>query len=189
MGGMKTNSYALQCALLASAMTLGTTLSAESTQSTSTTTERRAAATASTDADLARSDRNFLEKAVQSGLKEVNVSQAVLTRVTNPQVKQFAEMMVTEHSRANAELMTLATSKGVTVPAKELKPADKWSKKTDELDEDYMEEMVSDHDNAVKLYEKATKSEDAEIAAFAQKTLPKLQQHFAKAKELEKMVD
>lgn len=186
---MKTNTYALQCALLASALTLGTTLAAESTQSSSTTTERRATATTSTSSDLARSDRNFLEKAVQSGLKEVNVSQAVVSRVTNPQVKQFADMLVTEHSRANAELMTLAASKGVELPAKELKPADKWTKKTDEVDEDYMEEMVSDHENAVKLYEKASKSEDREIAAFARKTLPKLQQHFAQAKELKKSVD
>lgn len=189
MGGMKTNSHALQCALLASALTLGTTLSAESTSSSATATERRATATTSADSNLARSDRNFLEKAAQSGLKEVSVSQGVLNRITNPQVKQFAEMMVSEHSRANAELMTLAASKGVTLPAKETKFADKWSKKTDEVDEDYMEEMVDDHDNAVKLYEKAAKSEDAEIAAFARKTLPKLQQHFAQAKELKKMVD
>lgn len=167
MDVMKTNSYALQCAFLASALTLGTTLSAESTQSTSTTTERRATAATSTDSKVARSDRNFLEKAVQSGLKEVSVSQGVLSRVTNPQVKQFAEMMVSEHTRANAELMSLAASKGVTLPAKETKFAEKWSKKTDEVDEDYMEEMVSDHEDAVKLYEKASKSEDAEIAAFA----------------------
>jgi putative membrane protein len=186
---MKTNTYALQCALLASALTLSTTLSAESTQSSSTTTERRATATTSTESNLDRNDRNFLEKAVQSGLKEVDVSQSVVNRLTNPQVKQFAEMMVTEHSRANAELMSLAAAKGVTAPAKESKFAEKWSKKTDELDEDYMEEMVEDHENAVKLYEKASKSEDAEIAAFARKTLPKLQQHFAQAKELEKLVD
>ncbi|HTO04728.1 MAG TPA: DUF4142 domain-containing protein [Opitutus sp.] len=185
---MKTNSYALQCALLASALTLGTTLSAESARSSATTTERRATATTPTTAKLARSDRNFLEKAVHAGLKEVSVSQGVLSRVTNPQVKHFAEMMVSEHSQANTELTSLAASKGVMLPAKETKFAEKWTKKTGDVDEDYMEEMVSDHDEAVKLYEKAAKSEDPEIAAFARKTLPKLQQHFVQAKELKKLV-
>jgi putative membrane protein len=77
----------------------------------------------------------------------------------------------------------------VTLPVQDAKLAEKWSKKNDEVDEDYVEEMVSDHKDAVELFEKATKSKDPEIAAFAAKTLPKLQQHLTTAKSLEKLVD
>ncbi len=47
--------------------------------------------------------------------------------------------------------------------------------------------MVEAHEDAVSLFEKAAKSEDADIAAFAQKYLPKLQAHYTAAKDLKKM--
>jgi len=188
--GMKTNPIALRCALVVSALSLCTAMSAETTtSSTTTTTDRQATATTTAESNLSRNDRNFFEKAAKSGMKEVAVSQSVVDRLTNPQVKQFAQMMVDDHTGANAELASLAAAKGVTLPVQDTKLADKWSKKTDELDEDYMEEMVSDHKDAVKLFEDAAKSKDAEIAAFASKTLPKLQAHFTQAKTLKELVD
>jgi putative membrane protein len=163
-------------------------MSAETTSS-ATATERRGSTATSAEGNLSRDDRNFFEKAAKSGMKEVSVSNSVMDRLSNTQVKQFAQMMVSDHTGANAELMALASSKGVTLPVQETKFAEKWSKKSDEVDEDYMEEMVSDHEEAVKLFEKASKSKDPEIAAFAAKTLPKLQQHLTAAKNLEKLVD
>lgn len=163
-------------------------MSAETTSS-ATATARPGATATSAEGNLSRDDRNFFEKAAKSGMKEVSVSNSVMDRLSNTQVKQFAQMMVSDHTGANAELMALASSKGITLPVQETKFAEKWSKKSDEVDEDYMEEMVSDHEDAVKLFEKASKSKDPEIAAFAAKTLPKLQQHLTMAKNLEKLVD
>jgi putative membrane protein len=191
---------ALRCALLVSAVSLCTALSAQS--STNTTSSTRTSDSTAADrrtelatdtraaANLSRSDRNFFEKAAKSGMKEVAVSRSTLDRLVNPQVKHFAQMMVDDHSKANAELMALAQKKGVTLPPKDdMKLMEKWSKKTDEVDEDYMEEMVDDHQEAVELFEEASKSEDAEIAAFANKTLPTLRQHLTMAKDLKKAVD
>jgi putative membrane protein len=140
------------------------------------------------ESNLKRSDRNFFEKAAKSGMKEVAVSQTSMDRLMNPQVKSFAQMMVNDHSAANSELMALAAKKGVTLPPKDMKLEEKWSKKSKDVDEDYMDAMVDDHQEAVDLFEKAAKSEDAEIAAFAQKTPPTLQQHLSMAKDLKKMV-
>lgn len=142
------------------------------------------------DTKLKHSDKAFFEKAAKSGMKEVEISQGTLEHLTNPQVKSFAQMMVTDHSQANQELMALAAKKGVTLPSKDLKYDEKWSKKTNDkdLDEDYIKQMVDDHEEAVKLFEKAAKSDDAEIAAFAQKTLPTLQHHLTMARDLKKMV-
>jgi putative membrane protein len=166
-------------------------LSAETATSTATTTDRHAVSTVVTDSKLSHGDRAFFEKAAKSGHKEVAVSQGVIDRLMNPQVKQFAQMMLTDHGSANAELATLATAKGVMLDpkdSKEMKIEEKWSKKTKGVDEDYMEEMVSDHKDAVDLFEKAAKSDDPDIAAFARKTLPTLQAHLSQAKDLKKLV-
>jgi putative membrane protein len=136
---------------------------------------------------LSRADRNFFEEAAKSGMKEVEVSNAVKSRLTNPQVRAFAEMMVADHSGANTELQTLAAAKGVTLPADRKDHGEKWMKKDtkdNELDKDYVETMEDDHEEAVELFEKASKSDDAEIAAFARKTLPKLQQHLDQIRTL-----
>jgi putative membrane protein len=86
--------------------------------------------------------------------------------------------------------MALAQKKGVMLPARDktMKFEEKWSKKTKDLDDDYVKEMVDDHQDAVDLFENAAKSDDPEIAAFAMKILPKLQQHLSMAKDLSKVV-
>lgn len=117
-------------------------------------------------------------------MKEIAVSQAVMDHLTNPQLKQFAQTMITDHSAANTELAKLAASKNFDLPPQDPSIADEWSKKTGNVDSDYVKEMVSDHEGAVKLFEKASKSEDPDIAAFAQKTLPTLQHHLMMAQDL-----
>jgi putative membrane protein len=127
--------------------------------------------------ELSRSDRNFLQEAAKSGMKEVAISQAVLGRLTNQAAQQFAQMMVTDHSAANTELKTLAAQKGVALTATTDRYTEKWADNKRNLDKDYVEEMEDDHKDAIDLFEKAAKSEDPDIAAFARKTLPKLQEH------------
>ena len=141
---------------------------------------------------ISHADKSFLEKATKAGMKEVAVTQAVLSRLSTPSVRDLAQTVVSDHTAANAELMALAQAKGVTLPTSEDerrsdKVTKKWAGKTDDLEEDYLKEMVSDHKDAVDLYEKAAKSEDPDIAAFAQKTLPTLLHHLEMAKMQKKM--
>lgn len=136
--------------------------------------------------NLSHSDRKFLRMAGESGLKEVTISQDVLSRLTDPRIRDFAQMMITDHSSANTQLTQLATRKGVEIPALKPKVEQKWAGKTSDVDEDYIKAMVKDHDEAVELFEKAQKSDDPEIAAFAQQTLPTLRHHLAMARDLKK---
>lgn len=134
---------------------------------------------------LKHGDKNFIEHAAKAGTEEVAVSQAALPHLTNPQAKDFAQMMVSDHTGANQELTALAAQKGVTLPAKQ-PDTKKWDKAKDkDYDQEYIEKMVKDHDDAVDLFTKATKNAaDADVRAFATKTLPTLQAHQAKAKEI-----
>lgn len=141
--------------------------------------------------EVSRRDRNFLEKAAKSGHKEVAVSQAVVSRLVTPGAKDFAQMMIADHTAANTELQALAAKRGVTLPMPENNTQRAWAKNkaNDDLDEDYLEEMVDDHEDAVALFKRGAKSKDPEIAAFAAKTLPKLEQHLQTARTLEKALD
>jgi len=137
---------------------------------------------------LSHSDKKFVENASKNGAKEIVISQDVLTKLSDPKIREYAQMVVTEHTAANAELTTLAAKKGVTIPSLSPKTDRKWSEKTKDIDEDYVKAMVNDHEEAVEAFEKAAKSNDPDIAAFAQKTLPSLQQHLAMAKDFKKTV-
>ena len=139
---------------------------------------------------ISRADRSFVEDAIKSGHQVVAISQAVVDRVQNPEVKRFAEKIIASHSEANSSVAELASRKAIQWPAYKARAADKWSRKdADDLDEDYVEEMAAEHKKAVGLFEKATRSVDTDIAAFAAKTLPVLQRHLDQAETLEKQLD
>lgn len=139
---------------------------------------------------LSHSDKSFFEKAAKSGMKEVEVSQSVEERFAAGESKDFAAMMVKDHTALNQELTALAQQKGVTLPVDNEKYAAKWDKKGNndkDLAEDYFKEMVSDHKDAVELFEKAAKSDDPDIAAFARKNLPTLRHHLEMAEMQKKL--
>src|SRR5262245_36571918 len=75
--------------------------------------------TSSTGAGMATGfdDAKFATDAANGGMTEVALSKLALQKATNAQVKDFAAMMVKDHSKANEELMTLAKSKNITLPA------------------------------------------------------------------------
>jgi putative membrane protein len=193
-GDMNSNPRTISkgCAALLIACSLSTALLAqvEPTQVPSPTTTPTPTATAAPTSTVAHSDRSFMRKAANAGAKEIAVSQAVMDHLSNAQAKTFAQQMITDHTQANTELMSLAQQKGVELPAKDDSSlAEDWSKKTGNVDREYAKEMVSDHEEAVKLFEKGSKSEDPDVAAFAQKTLPTLQHHLMMAQELKKATD
>ena len=134
---------------------------------------------------LDHSDKSFIRKAAKAGMKEVAISQAVQDRLRNPQLKEFARQMVNDHTNANNQLMALAQQKGVEMPEKdETSLSEKWTEKGGDLDKEYIKTMVDDHEEAVKLFTKASQSRDPDVAAFAQKTLPVVEHHLEMAKDL-----
>jgi putative membrane protein len=137
--------------------------------------------------ELKRNDREFFEKAAKASMSEVEISRVAATRSSNPEVRSFAQMMIEDHQAASEELAALASAKGVSIPAKEASPS-KWEKHdAKDFDRDYINKMVSDHEDVVKLFEKQAKDgNDADSVAFARKYLPKLQQHLQHASDLKR---
>lgn len=125
------------------------------------------------------------------GLMEVELGRIAAQKGMSDSVKQFGQRMVDDHSKANEELMTLAQSKGITLPTaldeKHQKDVTKLSAMSGaEFDRAYSKMMLSDHNKDVKEFEKqSTKGGDADIKAFASKTLPTLREHLQMAQALE----
>jgi putative membrane protein len=134
----------------------------------------------------------FVGKAAQDGMTEVALGKVALNKSQNPEVQKFAQLMVTDHGKANSELAMLAQGKGMDVP-KELDPPhaamveSMESKDGAAFDAAYAEHMSMDHSKAIELFEGAAKSPDADVAGFAKKTLPTLKEHKAMAKKLAAM--
>ena len=64
---------------------------------------------------LSWGDRRFINKAADDGHAEHQIAQLAAQRATNTEVRNFAQKLVDEHSKVNAELKTLASQKSVKV--------------------------------------------------------------------------
>ena len=139
---------------------------------------------------MSSQDRNFAMEAAMGGMMEVELGRVAAQRGTSEAVKQFGQRMVDDHSAANQELMTLASSKGMTLPTaldeKHQEQVTKLSAMSGaEFDRAYSRMMLSDHEKDVKAFERqGSKGGDPDLRAFATKTLPTLQQHLEMARAL-----
>ena len=160
----------------------------------SDTTNMNRADNATATSSLTDEDNKFVMKAASGGLMEVELGKLAQAKASNAKVKEFGSMMVTDHSKANDELKALAQSKGITLPGtmtdEHQKHVKDLSEKTgNDFDEAYMKMMVNDHKDDVDNFEECSKdSKDADLKAFATKTLPVLQKHLAEAKTIKDAV-
>ena len=135
-------------------------------------------------------DHEFMVEAASGGLMEVELGQLAAQNASSAKVKEFGQRMVKDHSKANEELKSLAAQKNITIPST---PGEKHQnhindlkeKKGADFDKVYMRMMVEDHEEDVKKFEDvANNAKDAEIKAFASKTLPVLKEHHQMSKSI-----
>jgi putative membrane protein len=149
-----------------------------------------ACATGTAFAAPSAADTDFVKKAAQAGTAEVAAGNMAVSKGQSESVKTFGQRMVTDHSKAGEELKAVATKSGLTLPStvssEQKAAAEKLGKMQGaDFDKAYAKQMVSDHQEAVALFQKeASSGNDADLKAFAQKTLPALQEHLKMAQTL-----
>lgn len=142
--------------------------------------------------ELARSDYKFVKKASACGAYEIAISQQASTQASNAQVRAYAATVVRDHERMSRELNTLAARRGAVVPVDHKHHddlADLGKKTGTAYDEAYLDDIIDSHEDAISLLDKASKSEDTDVAAFAVQYLPAMRDHLARAKQLDKAID
>lgn len=157
-----------------------------------TAPETAAAPASSSETPVAASDRRFVASAANSGLAEVEASRYVADKSGNADLKTFARQLEREHASANDELMRLAGTKGLTVPSavegEEKGLLDKLRDSSpDQVDRNFLQDFgVDTHQKAILLFElQARDGSDQALRSFAEKTLPKLREQLAMARQLQ----
>lgn len=65
---------------------------------------------------LSRTDEKFIKDAAMGGMMEVQMGKLGLKNGQSQAVKTYAQRLIDDHTKANAELKQLAAQKGVTLP-------------------------------------------------------------------------
>jgi len=135
---------------------------------------------------LSSADRHFVTEAAQGGMAEVQLGSLASKKGSNSGVKAFGQRMVQDHSKANQELMKLATQKGVPLPksiGKHQAIYNRLSRLSGAaFDSAYMSDMVKDHQEDVAAFQKASQTaHDPTLKSWAAKTLPTLKEHLQMA--------
>jgi len=133
-------------------------------------------------AALSDKDKAFMKEAAKGGMMEVEWGKLASQSAQNADVKKFGNRMMTDHSKANNELMALAKEEGVALPA--TKSTGKWKS-----DKDYMDMMVKDHHADLAEFQKEAQSgTDPDVKAFAAKGAKMVSAHLKLAQETQSKV-
>ncbi len=151
--------------------------------------------------------RHFAEKAAYAGNAEVELGQVAIERAQSPQVKEFAQMMVRDHSGARSDLKQAVSRHDVATPsgldAEHQQLFDRLSElRGSEFDREYMKAMVDGHMKVKRLLQSRAKTEpgstaratgtsgtattrlDTTVNQWASKSLPTVEQHLQKAMQI-----
>ncbi|MGH8328667.1 MAG: DUF4142 domain-containing protein, partial [Steroidobacteraceae bacterium] len=133
----------------------------------------------------------FMEKAIEGNLAEIKVGQLAQQKGATEGVRHLGSVLENDHSTANTQAMTAASSMGVTPPSE---PSRKQQAEYQHLaslsgsrfDKAFAKAEVKDHKKDIADYKKEAKSSNSPAASYAQQTLPDLHKHLKLAESLER---
>ncbi|MBS7700070.1 MAG: DUF4142 domain-containing protein [Chelatococcus sp.] len=137
------------------------------------------------------SPQDFAATAASSDLFEIRSSEAALQKAQNAAVKEFAQMMIKDHTAASKELMAAAKKDGVAVPdqmadkhAAQLRTLNETTSAS--FDKAYVTAQLAAHQEALALMQSfAAAGGSAALKAHAQKTAPVIQMHLEHVQKLD----
>lgn len=128
-----------------------------------------------TDADI-----TFMNEATEINLEEIRLSEVALERSKNVEIRELGKKLTNQHYQSLLDLTALATSKNITIPTKlgdkENLDYEKLNNMSGgALDREYIAMMVKEHQEAIALFEKESKTgTDPDIKKWAAATLPEM---------------
>lgn len=133
----------------------------------------------------------FIQKAIAGNLAEIKVGELAQQKGASEGVRHFGTVLEQDHSTANQQAMTAASSMGVTPPSE---PGAKEQKEYQRLaalsgtrfDKAFVKAMVKDHKKDIAEYKKEAKASKGPAASYAQTSLPTLRKHLQLAESLER---
>ena len=147
-------------------------------------------------APLSGADAAFLNEAALAGMFEIQASQTALQKGSDPAVKSFAQLLLTQHRESDEMLKRLSSSKGHSLPAqlddeRQNLIGDMQQKDADDFDRNFVEHAgVKAHQQAIRTFrDAAVRSRDPDIKQFASDQLKPLQAHLDRAQNIDRALD
>lgn len=129
-------------------------------------------------------DSQFAQKTASKGQMEVAMAQMAVEKAKSPDVKRFAQRIVTDHSKTNSQLMQVAQQKNMDLSGTNQNQPTMDMGSGAEFDRMFMQHMIEDHQKDIAEFERASSElNDAELKQFAQSTLPTLKEHLQMAQQ------
>jgi len=136
----------------------------------------------------------FVREAYKNNLREIEIGKLGQKNARSAEVKAFADMLVEHHSRANEELLEIASSLSIDKPkGNEQKVPDiaalENRKAGEKFDKKFLKMAGKRHKKDLDLYESAAKDLDQEeLKNYARNNVPVIQEHLNQAETLEASV-
>jgi putative membrane protein len=137
-------------------------------------------------------DQQFIDMAAQTDMLEANLAQKAANQAASDDVKNYAQMLLADHTADYQQLGVLAAKDNLTVPQglddehnKMIAPFEKLHGKA--FDQKYIHEMIEGHTKAIAVYTReSSDAQNGDVKSYAAATLPTLQKHLDGAKDLMK---
>jgi putative membrane protein len=145
-------------------------------------------------AELQEQDRTFAEEASAGNMAELEAARLAEEKAESDAVKDYAAMLIEDHTQAGDELERIAQEAGLTLATEIPQDAQQAQEKLTglsgaEFDQAFMEQMVSDHEKAVALYEQQVADGQHEaLKQFASSTVDTLRTHLDQARQIERQM-
>lgn len=142
---------------------------------------------------LNSNEADFMVEAANGGMTDVKLGELAQKSAHNQRVKDFAGMMVMDHSAAGNQLKSLASSKNITLPDSLSESSQEdlqdLSKTTgNDFDKAYMKMMLDDHQKDVKDFQDELNDvKNSDLHKWVSNTLPVLQKHLDSARAINKL--
>jgi putative membrane protein len=136
---------------------------------------------------IADTDRNFMVSAAQANQAEIELGELAASKSTTEGVREFGQMMQTEHQTALNELESIADDKDVDLPSTLDAKHQQLKQRLTTLigysfDTAYMNSQVADHAATEALFRtERDNGQDQRLREYAAKYLPHIQMHFQEA--------
>ena len=132
---------------------------------------------------------SLIQNGLEGGMTEIKASTLALSISQNADVKSFAQMMITDHSKADSALKAMEFDKLLTekdsISGEHQELIDSLATKTGaDFDKAYIAMMIQGHKEAEDLFTDASDDKNQTIQDFARATLPTIQMHLDKAKAI-----
>ncbi|MGH6987043.1 MAG: DUF4142 domain-containing protein [Caulobacteraceae bacterium] len=138
---------------------------------------------------ISSAGRVFLSNAIKGDNSEIMLGKIAERKGATNQARQFGRTLVADHTQARNEAAGDARTLGMSPPTAATPKAMAERNKLDGLsgaafDREFARYMINDHEKAIAVFRKETKSPDGTLANLAQGSLPTLEKHLHMAQAL-----